>query len=187
MNTPTHAVFNLSVLGRKYAPLPVLGGAILPDLPIYLFYLQEKLVDGTPESTIWSIDYFRSAWQPVLDVLHSFPLILLLFGLARYLRQPRLEAFSSSLFLHSAFDFPVHHDDAHSHFFPFSRYRFFSPVSYWDSRHYGAAGAALELLLVLAAAGNLCRRYSSWSVRGMLILLCAVYVAAYCSFYAHPR
>jgi len=34
--------------------------------------------------------------------------------------------------LHALFDFPLHHDDGHRHFWPFSEFRFDSPVSYWD-------------------------------------------------------
>lgn len=159
MNTPSHAVVNAAVLGRRYPLWPVVAGAVLPDAPIYLFYWSDRFLLGAPASRIWSVDYFRSAWQPAIDALHSFPLVAVAFVLARRLGWRRCEAFSASAFLHSVGDFPFHHDDAHRHFFPFSDYRFRSPVSYWDWRHHGALGAAIELFLVLISLGALCRTY----------------------------
>lgn len=183
MNTPSHAVINLGVLGRRYPAGPVLAGAVLPDLPIYLFYAGDKFLRRTPEARIWSVDYFSSAWQPVIDALHSFALILLAFGLARCLKAARWEAFSASLLFHSLGDFPLHHDDAHRHFFPFSDRRFHSPVSYWDPRHHGALGAGIELFLVLAAAAQLCRLYRTRPACCALGALSLLYASAYFILY----
>lgn len=183
MNTPSHAIVNLGVLGRRYPAWPVLTGAILPDIPVYLLYLGDKFQAGASEARIWSVDYFNSSWQPVIDALHSFPLILIAFGLARYLKAARWEAFSASLFFHSLGDIPFHHEDAHRHFFPFGDYRFRSPVSYWDPRHHGALGAGIELFLVLAAAVELCRRSPSRPALWALGSLGLFYASAYFMLY----
>ncbi len=62
MNTPAHAVLNLALLGsgrgREFTR-PILAGALLPDLPILLFYLWERPVEGSSEALIWSEAYFR--------------------------------------------------------------------------------------------------------------------------------
>jgi hypothetical protein len=170
LNTPAHAVVNLAVLGDRVprAALPVLAGAVLPDVPMLVFYGWEKLMLHMPEGRIWGHDYFVSAWQPVIDGLHSFPLALLGFAAAWALRSPRAAAFFASLFLHSVGDFPLHHDDAHRHFFPFSDWRFASPVSYWDPRHYGLIVGPLELAAVLAGCIVLFRRYESRAARTVI-------------------
>jgi hypothetical protein len=49
-------------------------------------------------------------------------------------------------------DLLLHHEDAHAHFWPFSDYRFASPVSYWNPAYYGQIASTLELLLVSAAS-----------------------------------
>lgn len=50
-----------------------------------------------------------------------------------------------SMFLHSIADFLLHHDDAHSSLVPFTNWKFQSPVSYYDTRHYGYFWVAFEL------------------------------------------
>lgn len=182
MNTPTHAVFNIAVLGRRSANaarLAALGG-VLPDLPIFIFYFVDKFWFHQPEELIWSHDYFASAWQPVIDTLHSFPLILL--TLALLWRLPWSRVLCASLLLHSALDFPFHHDDAHRHFFPFSDWRFASPISYWDPKHHGMAGALIELMTLLAASAALIAHRPSWKVRIPLGLLCAAQAAGFLFF-----
>ena len=49
-------------------------------------------------------------------------------------------------------DLPLHNDDAHRHFFPFSDWRFSSPVSYWDPQHYGYWASLVEFSCVLLAS-----------------------------------
>ena len=158
MNTPSHAIVNCALLGRLRGVRAgwILAFSVLPDLPILLFYLQEKLLARAPEAQIWNHDYFISAWQPVIDALHSFPLIAL--ALVLLWRWPTLRAAAAAMLLHSLGDFPLHHDDAHRHFFPFSDWRFRSPLSYWDPAHHGLLGATVEIALVLAALAVLARR-----------------------------
>ncbi|CAB5098070.1 hypothetical protein D3OALGB2SA_1648 [Olavius algarvensis associated proteobacterium Delta 3] len=79
MNTPAHVAVNLVVFGRKHRPelnVPILLGSLLPDLPIIVFYMVEKLYRNLPESVIWSDAYYRPGWQAFIDVFNSIPLAL---------------------------------------------------------------------------------------------------------------
>lgn len=154
MNTPAHAMINLLLLsgkpdhGRSAA---IVAGALLPDLAIIVFYGGHLLL-GTSESQIWSVEYYRPFWQAWIDSFNSIPLIGLALLLCWYARQYLLLIIFGSMLLHVFGDLPLHHDDAHRHFFPFSDWRFQSPVSYWDPAHHGAWAGLVEFVCVLAAA-----------------------------------
>lgn len=153
MNTPGHAVVSLALLGdRKDRSLDsaVLGGALLPDAPMVVFWLWAKLVAGLPERTVWGEAYFDPAWQAFFDVFNSVPLALAVLWVAHRRGMARTRAFAASMLLHFALDLPLHHTDAHRHFFPLSDFRFESPISYWDPAHYGSVVAWLEFGAVLA-------------------------------------
>ena len=151
MHTPTHMLLSSAVFSRgryrDYWPWIILG-ALLPDLPMFGFYAYYKLL-GTPESLIWGELYFLPSWQNFFDVFNSIPLAAALALAAHYLKRPALVALALSLLLHLAFDLPLHNDDAHRHFFPFSDWRFISPLSYWDSAHHGSWVRWVELALSL--------------------------------------
>ena len=55
---------------RAYAK-PVLAGAVIPDLPMFAFYLWERLVSGASEQAIWGRLYFRPGWQDFFDGFNS--------------------------------------------------------------------------------------------------------------------
>ena len=154
MNTPAHVIINLLLLSRKpdhRRSAIIVAGALLPDLAIIVFYGWHLLL-GTNESQIWSVEYYRPLWQGGIDIFNSIPLISLAMLLSWYARQYLLLIFFSSMLLHVFGDLPLHHDDAHRHFFPFSDWRFESPVSYWDPAHHGAWAGLVEFVSVLAAA-----------------------------------
>jgi membrane-bound metal-dependent hydrolase YbcI (DUF457 family) len=181
MNTPTHVLVNLALLGRKATRgecAAVAAGAVLPDLPIFLFALSSFLL-GTSGEEMWSRAYFSSRWHWAIDPLHSFPLIALGLAVARLRGWRPGQLFFASLFLHALLDFPVHVEDAHPQLFPFSGWRFRSPVSYWDPRHHGAAGATVELLLVLAASVALWRRAGSRPERAVLAAYSVLHLLAW--------
>ena len=56
------------------------------------------------------------------------------------------------MFLHLLCDLAVHNDDAHRHFLPFTNWRFISPISYWDPKHYGIIFSALEFLFTVLSS-----------------------------------
>jgi len=163
VNTPAHAIVNL-LLFRKSArethAIAIVAGALLPDAPMFLFYVWSRL-QGLSERAIWRDGYFDSGWQAVFDAFHSFPLLGLAWLLAWRARMQAASIFFASMVMHSLFDFPLHHDDAHRHFWPLFDFRFASPLSYWDPAHYGQFIAPLELLLVVAGGAWLLRTSES--------------------------
>ncbi|MEH2308147.1 hypothetical protein [Nostoc sp.] len=94
-----------------------------------------------------------------------------------------IEVGFASMVLHSFLDLPVHNNDAHRHFFPFSNYRFISPVSYWDSNHYGAMAALVEILLVLGATIYLFPSTRTYWGKGLLIAVNLFFMIGYFRFY----
>ena len=152
MNTPSHIAVNFLLLAKKGKPqwsLPIVMGSLMPDIPIYLFYFYQKIIAGMSERTIWVELYFRPSWQNFFDPFHSFPVLLLAATLSYKFGRTGFTFFFLSMSLHSLCDLPLHNDDAHRHFFPISDYRFLSPLSYWDSRHYGGLVSIIESLFVL--------------------------------------
>ncbi len=91
--------------------------------------------------------------------------------------------FCVSIICHCLLDLPVHHDDAHRHFFPLSNYRFISPFSYWDVNHYGRVVAAIELLLVLIANPLVLGLLNSPITKGIVIAIDLIYLFGYFRFY----
>ena len=70
LNTPAHALLAVaSLAGGRRRPFTryALLGAVLPDLPMFGFYLWQRGVVGLPESQIWREAYFRANWQLVFD------------------------------------------------------------------------------------------------------------------------
>ena len=186
MNTPAHAILNLVLLGRRerrHRVGPILAGAVLPDLPIFGFYLWQRLAMGLPEAQIWREVYFRESWQNLFDLFNSVPLVGTGLLVALASRSPRATFFFSSMLLHFAFDFPFHHDDAHRHFYPLSHFRFESPLSYWDPHHYGHWVALTELGAVLLGSLFLWRRFESRWARTLLAFLSFLYVGGYALVY----
>ncbi len=151
MNTPAHAIINLLLFKRSVResyPYVIIFGAVLPDVSMFVFYIWAKL-KHLPEKEIWSEAYYLPNWQALFDSFHSFPLLLTAWCVAWRLNAKAWMVFFASMLLHSVFDFPVHHDDAHRHFYPLSEFRFSSPISYWDPEHYGLIVGGIEFLVML--------------------------------------
>jgi hypothetical protein len=186
MNTPSHLILNLAVLGGM-APVPchwaIALGAILPDLPIFGFYGWAKGIARLPDAQIWSTTYFEPGWQVVFAISHSIPLAVAGLAIAYRWKQVPAMLLFASMILHSLLDLPVHHDDAHHHFYPLSHYRLISPVSYWDVNHYGAVGALVELILVIIATGVLLSRGQPRWGTGLLLAVNGFYAVGYLRLY----
>ncbi|RMD80516.1 MAG: hypothetical protein D6809_00965 [Gammaproteobacteria bacterium] len=128
----------------------MLAGALLPDLPLLLYYLWARLGAGLSEAQVWSKGYFEDGpWQDLIDACHAFPLLLPAWLAARWAQAEAASALLASMLLHAGADFLLHHDDAHRQLFPLSDWRFRSPVSYWDPRYHGAWASVAEAALVL--------------------------------------
>ncbi len=180
MNTPAHVMINLLCLGRQDEArvlTPVILGALLPDVPMFIFYFVEKVIRSTSERVIWSQAYHQSGWQNFIDLFHSLPLMGLGISLSYWGSSKIGVLFFASMVLHVAGDLPLHHDDGHRHFFPLSNWRFSSPLSYWDPRHYGHIVGVLEILAVIVSCIVLLRLYESWLGKITIAVIGFVYVA----------
>lgn len=189
MHTPGHAVVNLAAIGSATdasLAAPILAGAILPDLPIIALYLRERWLHHTPEEQIWRDHYQRPFWQNLIHGLHSLPLALAGLLAALALESPSATVFFASALLHACSDLPVHHEDAHRHFFPLSNYRFISPLSYWDVRHHGRWVALAELLLVYACSALLFARTGDTGPRILLGVVVGWYAVNYWRSFLRP-
>ena len=163
MNTPAHAIINLLLFPkqkREKHALIIIAGALLPDAPMFTFYIWAKF-SGLSESNIWRQGYFDTHWQALFDTFHSFPLLGLAWFIVWRTGMNRLSIFFASMFMHSCFDFPIHHHDAHHHFFPLSDWRFLSPLSYWNPAYHGQIVGLIELIVVIAGGAWLLRTSES--------------------------
>ena len=107
MNTPTHVIVNLLALGRTRASFaPAMIGAILPDVPMFGFYLWQRFI-GTPERVIWSSTYFEPGWQAFFDVFNSLPLLALGLLIAWRLGASAWIVLFASMMLHCAWPAPA--------------------------------------------------------------------------------
>jgi hypothetical protein len=149
VHTPTHAALNFLALGRKPdSPRGwILLGAVLPDAPMFGFFLYESLVRGESAERIFRELYFEPGWQTLFDVFHSIPLFLVLAAAFWWWRNRRGLAFALSLLLHAVVDWPTHLEDAHAYLWPFWREPLPGFISYW---HRGSF-LMLELALILGA------------------------------------
>ena len=154
MHTPAHVAASL-LIWRKAAnwkeTLAVIAGAILPDASMFLFYGYQKLI-GSTEHEIWSKLYFQDSWQLFFDVFNSIPIFLVLAIFAHFTGRRILFLVVASAFVHVLCDFPLHNDDAHRHFLPLTHWRFNSPVSYWDPKHFGVYTIIVELLFAVSSS-----------------------------------
>lgn len=195
MNTPSHVILNLALLGRRsraHLNRPIFWGALLPDLAMFGFYGWAKLIAKLDEATIWGETYYEPFWQTIFDVGNSIPLALLGIGMAVWARRryPSWQPLANgaiflalSVILHCLGDLPVHVDDGHRHFWPLSNFRFESPISYWDPDHHGGAFALVEFLLVLIASWRVWQLLRSRWVKALLVGINVLMWWAYVSFY----
>jgi hypothetical protein len=174
MNTQSHAIINVALLSRKDKPYLhryALLGALLPDLPMFVFFVIEAFILKHSQGQIWSERYFLPQWQNIFDTFNSMPFILIALGIGYSLRSEAATIFCWSMLLHCVADFFLHYDDAHRHFFPFLRFAFKSPISYWDPARYGGIVSIVEILGTLAASVYLFPRLQSRITKGVLIAI----------------
>jgi hypothetical protein len=150
---------------------PLLWGSVAPDLPLITLTLVmigldwwagmswQPGRDGDPSyvGRLFDVWFFHNPWVMAAHNLFHAPLMALAYAGAGYWawRQgrawgPGLFWFAAACALHTAIDIPVHYDDGPLLLFPFEwTVRFYSPLSYWDPRRYGAEFTIFEHLLVL--------------------------------------
>lgn len=184
MNTPTHMLINWTVAGpiarrigkTRFPASAVLLGSVAPDLPLYglvfggvvwFGWYQQWPADQVAQHMFSTLFYEDPIWISLHNCLHSPTLLLILLGLVwwRVGRQQMADRwitwFLGSCLLHTLVDIPVHHDDGPLIFWPINwSYRYSSPLSYWDPKHYGIPVSIFEgLLALLLAVRLLIRRF----------------------------
>lgn len=184
MKTPSHSIINVAILGKKRKRdynAAIFAGSFLPDVPIVLFAVGGAVQKRGFEQ-MWREDYFSSGVQMFVSGFHSVPIALGGFLLARYLKKPLFAVFFASMLLHDLLDFPVHNVDAHMHFYPFSSWRFISPLSYWDPQHYGNVVSLVEFLIVLISSYFVLRKINTRLGKLAVLGTNFLYLAALISF-----
>lgn len=185
MNTPAHLVVSAVLLGRGSGPslwFPISFGAVLPDLPMFVFYFYERLWAGRSEMLIWTERYYDASWQGFFDTFNSLPLIAGALVIAHWRGSKGFVALLLSMALHVAGDFFVHREDGHRHFFPFTDWHFISPVSYWDPAHHGLIFGSFEALGVVLGSVVLIRRREVWRRIGVACLAIYLVYGAFAIF-----
>lgn len=182
MNTVTHIIVASAALSRKHAPArnrAVVAGALIPDFSIYVMS-GWALATGRMNETLWQVTYWQEPWQILGAITNSVPLALILLASGVWRNSPVLSVLAGAMLIHAGLDFPLHADDAHRHFWPLSDWRFQSPISYWDPRHYGFWGGLLDFACLFAGLIVLWMQFEARWVRillGILALLAAIIVA----------
>ena len=187
MTTHSHAILNIALLSRRDKPFLhcyAFIGAVLPDLPLFIFFIIESIIRKTPEAELWGSLYFTEAWQNFFDIFNSVPLILILLGIGYYLlNSEKITVFAWSLLIHCAFDLLTHNDDGHHHLYPLSDFAFESPISYWDRDHYAGIVAPIERVVFLIASIYLFPRLKTRLARWCLIIVNILFIASYLLFF----
>lgn len=185
MNTPTHALVALAALserGDRKRNAVVLFGALLPDLAIFLWAPWQRWGLGRDWGAIWDTHYFEPPMQTLVALFNSVPIFAVMAFLGWWQRSKGwgalLLAGSVAALLHVALDAPVHGHDAYRHFWPFSDWRFFSPLSYWEAELHARWVSLAELGIVAVSAALLWRRFPALWVRVTLGLVVALSAAA---------
>ncbi|MEN8197027.1 MAG: cobalamin biosynthesis protein CobQ [Pseudomonadota bacterium] len=172
MNTATHLLVSGAVLTRRGETaqnIAAVAGALIPDLYIYGVWIWSKLV-GIAERAMWRDVYWTDPVQLMSALSNSVPLYAVLLAIGLLVRRPWLRVFVVSALLHLALDFPFHHGDAHAHFWPFTGWRFLSPLSYWNATHHAQWVGLAELGLVALCAAVLWRRFTLRRIRAAVVV-----------------
>lgn len=171
MNTPTHLFIHLWIkkylknTHKKEISQGFIWWSFAPDIGLYLvvfwyiIYAKYFLGQDWSEYFPYMFDtlYFHHPfWIFCYNLLHSALLVSIFFSISILIYKKYSQRlwffllwFFGACMLHIFLDFPLHHDDGPMLFYPLSDYRFMSPVSYWDSKHYGNYFAIFELFLLI--------------------------------------
>ncbi len=185
MITPSHLIYSWAVAKstetttppaeQRHRTLAFILGALLPDTPVYIFFIVNGLILGYSHERLWDDMYFNSDWSILFTLSHSLLLwpLLALFG--HLLKIKLLVPLALSALLHIGVDFLVHTEDAYKHFWPLTDWRFVSPVSYWNRAEYGQYVGVLDSLLILGLLTYLFTRYQTTWFRLFISVLGTLY------------
>ena len=196
MLTPSHVLLSIALcsVSEKKRSLRVTAatvGALIPDVSIFIMWGQARL-RGVKDHKIWSELYYSDFWQEAGALTNSMPLFLLLWAIGMTVNSKwspecahkwigSLGLFVAMLgfsaLLHTLLDLPLHHDDGHPHFWPFTDWIYASPVSYWDVEHYASLWQPIEIVLSATCMFFLWRRFSGIFAKVLLVIAAVSYVA----------
>lgn len=173
-----------STLGVRSIAVAALLGALIPDISLFVMWGVAKS-QGIAEAVIWQDWYYSELWQRAGAITNSIPVYLIIAIVSWLLLSQRrfswishwLLIFSLAALLHVFSDFPLHHDDGHPHFWPFSQWIYRSPVSYWDPAHHGQIWSIIELGIAVALIWLLWRRFTELLTRSLLMIARFSYAA----------
>lgn len=163
--------------GQPWRNAAALLGGFLPDAALYSLFFWARM-DGISPGEIFGERYWSPAWQAAMSPGNSVFVWLAVLAAGWWLsKQERftvpgiaLIAMSGAALAHIALDFPLHHDDGHTHLWPLTNWKFASPVSYWDPDHYGMYVRPVEFALGIACLLVLYRRFSARWVRALCVV-----------------
>ena len=152
MNTPAHLIFGAAAFGKRGRPwmtTAAVAGSFLPDASLYFMVFWSRWVRRMSEQEIFGTAYFSEYWQNVFAIDNSIPLWFAALIASALFRNAIGVAFCGAGLMHLCLDFMLHHDDGRMHFWPFSKWVFDSPISYWDGSAYGHIVGPIEAVLCL--------------------------------------
>ena len=178
METYAHSFFTwvLAKHGVKAGRAAGIAGAVgaaFPDAPSFaaaIYYFDE--FGSMPREQLLDVIYFTGPFGATGSALHSIvpagSLLALYWalGVGRFDRRRILLWFLLGWTGHTVVDFLTHVDDLRPLFWPFSDWRWSSPVSYYNPRYYGrefmlvSHASMLAIVIVLSS-----RRLRQWRGR----------------------
>ena len=189
MNTQTHVIMGAALFGGRIPKTAWAGalGGLMPDVPMLAIVGTLKLY-GIYDIVIFGFLYWQNWWQLTNAIAHNFWVWggLLVFSIGmrerRSLGAAAIDrwnlpiAFAAAGLLHVFMDFICHREDAHMSLWPVTRWKFMSPVSYYDPQHFGTYFSVFEAGLGLALGLILIRRFRNIVVRCAIAIAMAFYV-----------
>ena len=164
MHTYSHAVFTWATarcIKREESHAAIWGaaGAALPDIPTltraaHVLWRHRNSI--TKEEFLEALEYFEEPSGKLDLSLHSLAPVGALLALYKVLglkhkdSNRALLAFLLGWAGHNLLDFPTHAEDARPPFWPLSKWRWKSPISYWDRKFYALPCLVAEHGVILA-------------------------------------
>lgn len=193
MMTQTHLLVATALFAKPgdYARnTATIVGSLVPDFALYALFAWHTMIGDSPDY-IFNTLYWSEPWQGMMAPGNSF----LVYGILAFISMLLIRTagasqslgnlllvFSLAALLHVASDFPLHVEDAHSHFWPVTNWKYVSALSYWDDRYHAQWVAPVETLLAIGCLVVLFRRFGSLWVRGLLAIALTAYVLVPLSF-----
>lgn len=170
MHTYSHAVFTWAViryLKREESNAALWGavGSTVPDVPTLvkaarlLWHRRGEISkEEFKEEWLDALEYYKEPSGKVDLALHSLVPVGTLIALYKVLGLEDKDPHGALLYFlqgwagHNFLDLPTHADDARPPLWPIVRWRFKSPVSYWDRKFYALPILFVEHGAILALA-----------------------------------